>query len=117
MINLRNTTEPQAVAIPLEEPWAFPEPGEAYTFTLRSTFDEVDIIPTWDEDHEGDGISEFGHYALLGLILPEDLPDGSYEYIFRDPTGRKVAGGCVKIGNYDDDAESYEKSISYEQTF
>lgn len=117
MINLRNTTEPQTVAIPLEEPWTFPEQGEAYTFTLRSPFDEVDIIPAFDGDREGDDISEFGHYALLGLTLPEDLPDGSYEYIFKDPNGRKVACGCCTVGDYIDIAGEYEKTISYEQTY
>lgn len=116
MINLRNTTEPQTVAIPLEEPWIFPASGEAYTFTLRSPFDEVDIIPTLIPTQTGD-VTEFGHYALLGLILPEDLPDGSYEYIFKDPAGRKVASGCCTVGDYIDIAGEYEKTISYEQTY
>lgn len=109
MINLRNTTEPQTVAIPLEEPAGV----MPYTLTLRSTFDEVTIALSW----AGDELTEFGHYVEVAVQLPADLPDGSYEYDLTDAQGRKVAGGCVKIGNYDDTAESYEKSISYEQTF
>jgi hypothetical protein len=109
MINLRNITDTQLLRIPLEEPAGV----MPYTLTLRSTFDEVTIAPTWVSDE----LSEFGHYVEVVAQLPEDLPDGSYEYDLTDSQGRKVAGGCVHIGDYDDTAESYEKSISYEQTF
>lgn len=109
MINLRNTADAQLVLIPIEEP-----AGDApYTLTLRSTFDEVDVAPTW----ESDDLSEFGHYAELLVDLPADLPDGSYEYTLTDASGRKVAGGCMTLGDYDADAEIYDKDISYEQNF
>lgn len=110
MIYLNNTTEPQTVAIPLEEPWTFPEPGEAYTFTLRSTFCETTITPT---EGEG-GTTELGHYATLGLTLPEDLPEGSYEYAFRDHTGRLVASGCCTLGAYAPEVEDYDNIVTYE---
>lgn len=109
MINLRNITDAQLLRIPLEEPaGAMP-----YTLTLRSTFDEVALAASW----ESDDLSEFGHYAELLVQLPAELPNGSYEYTLTDAQGRKVAGGCVTLGDYGDDTESYEKSISYEQIF
>lgn len=114
MIYLNNTTEPQTVAIPLEEPWTFPEPGEAYTFTLRSTFCETTVTPNYDGDYEGGDLSELGHYALLGIVLPEDLPDGSYEYAFRDHTGRLVASGCCTLGAYAPEVEDYDNIVTYE---
>lgn len=110
MIYLNNTTEPQTVAIPLEEPWTFLEPGEAYTFTLRSTFCETTLTPT----EENGGVSELGHYAILEFTLPEDLPEGSYEYAFRDHTGRLVASGCCTLGAYAPEVEDYDNIVTYE---
>lgn len=114
MIYLANITDAQAVAIPLEEPWALPGEGEIYTLTLRSTFNAADIAVTYNGSDD-DGISEFGHYALVDIELPADLPDGSYEYRFCDPSGQVVASGCVTIGDYAPDVTRYDKTVEYEQ--
>lgn len=106
MIYLANTSEPQSVAIPVEEPWD----GTTGTMTLRSTFDAVDIAVGITSAEP----SEFGHYALLTVTLPIDLPDGSYEY--RLTIGDKVlAGGCCTIGDYTPAVTRYEKTVEYEQ--
>lgn len=120
MIYLRNTTDPQIVLLPFEA-WNGIELWEADSFghfTFKAMLDNKEIEV--EDDPEEDYPSEFGHYAGLGLILPEGLADGSYEFTLEITAPASLVGKqtfVVQVGDYDAEKVEYEKTIEYEQYF
>lgn len=53
-------------------------------------------------------------YYVFDVNLPDDLPDGEYEYRLID--GAEIlSSGVMNIGGYDSDRKEYEETITYIQ--
>lgn len=119
MIYLKNITTPQAVPIPLEEPWTMPtdDPSTWWYLDIFDTFRLV-TLPINNLISGGDW-SEFAHYALAEITLmdgeePVELPEGSYEYRFHTATGKILSSGCCQVGEYVPQVTKYNQSIEYD---
>lgn len=104
MIYLRNTTEPQELLIPRNGTGAV----ERLLFTAVNTVDLARRIDQEVTDQAGSDL-----YAKVSVSLPEDIPDGEYEYTLSDGD-TLVSSGLLVVGDYAKPNE-YDKEISYEQ--
>lgn len=104
MLYMDNITDAQGVSVPLNGtvPSGVPE------LVIRSTVDLSEYAVTVNEYVPG--IT----YASMSVMLPEGIPDGSYEY--RLSVGdAAVSQGCLQIGGYDCTRKEYDKEITYRQ--
>ena len=104
MIYLRNTTEPQELLIPRNGTGAV----EGLLFTAVNTVDLTMRIDQEVTDQAGSDL-----YAKVSVSLPEDIPDGEYEYTL-SAGDTLVSSGLLVVGDYAKPNE-YDKEISYEQ--
>ena len=104
MIYLRNSTEPQELLIPRNGTGA----AEGLLFTAVNTVDLTMRIDQEVTDQAGSDL-----YAKVSVSLPEDIPDGEYEYAL-SAGDTLVSSGLLVVGDYAKPNE-YDKGISYEQ--
>ena len=104
MLYMDNITDAQGVSVPLNGT----VPSGVPKLVIRSTVDLSECAVTVNEYVPG--IT----YASMSVILPEGIPDGSYEYRLSvgDAT---VSQGCLQIGGYDCTRKEYDKEITYMQ--
>ena len=103
MIYLRNTTEPQELLIPRNGTGAV----EGLLFTAVNTVDLARRIDQEVTDQAGSDL-----YAKVSVSLPEDIPDGEYEYTLSAGDTR-VPSGPMVIGEFDKQ-KAYYTLVRYE---
>lgn len=103
MIYLQNTTESQVLFVPRNGAEASGE----LTLKMRKTIDQDLII-----DRVLDLRTSY-LYFNLAITLPEDCPDGEYEYALMDDN-IVLSTGILVLQSADARTE-YEKDIVYEQ--
>ena len=130
MIYLKNTTDPQVVRIPV----SLPKLDGIVTLRLVNTIDRgpavdcdfdqavylVDALGAFVHDADGKqvAVADIGDtsrlYYVLTVELPDDMPEGEYEYTATvgDVT---VSCGLAILGDRDSDTEQYENTVTYEQ--
>ena len=104
MIYLQNTQEAQVVYIPRNG--VIPQ-GDL-VFKAKNTInleDEVDVHVT--------DLQVSDLYYYLAVSLPENVPDGEYEYTLSSE-GDTLSTGLLVVGAYSKPNE-YDKNITYEQ--
>jgi hypothetical protein len=130
MIYLKNTTDPQVVRIPV----SLPKLDGIVTLRLVNTIDRgpavdsdfdqavylVDALGAYVHDADGKqvAVADIGDtsrlYYVLNVVLPDDMPEGEYEYTATvgDVT---VSCGLAILGERETDTEQYENTVTYEQ--
>ena len=103
MIYLQNTNESQVLFVPKNGAEASGE----LTLKMRNTIDQDFII---------DGVLDLKTsdlYFNLSITLPEDCPDGEYEYALMD--GNIVLSTGILVLESAEARTEYDKDIVYEQ--
>ena len=103
MIYLQNTTESQVLFVPRNGADASGE----LSLKMRNTIDQDFIIDQVLDLKTSD------LYFNLAITLPEDCPDGEYEYALMDDN-IVLSTGILVLQSADAQTE-YEKDIVYEQ--
>ena len=104
MIYLQNTTESQVLFVPRNGAEASGE----LTLKARNTLNQDFIIDRVLDLRTSD------LYFNLSITLPEDCPDGEYEYALMD--GNIVLStGILVLQSADARTDEYDKDIVYEQ--
>ena len=104
MIYLQNNTEAQDVCVPRN---GIVADGEL-EFKAKNTIDLAEKIDLFVADLR---VSNLFYY--LAVILPEDLPNGEYEYTLTDGENL-LSTGLLVVGENSHPSE-YNKVIQYEQ--
>lgn len=105
MIYLQNTQEAQVVYVPRSNGGR--SQGDL-VFKAKNTInleDEVDVHVT--------DLQVSDLYYYLAVSLPENVPDGEYEYTL-SAEGETLSTGLLVVGDYSKPNE-YDKNITYEQ--
>lgn len=105
MIILDNSTEAQLVPIHRET-----EPGTPASLRLRSTVNQKDYFA----EIQDKGLTDNGRYYRIAVVLPEGMPDGSYEYELMAEDA-VIATGCALLGRYGMPVKEYDKIIDFIQ--
>lgn len=105
MIYLQNTQEAQAVYVPKN---GGETPGGDLVFKARNNIDLTNEIDLYVADLQ---VSDLYYY--LAVTLPENIPDGEYEYTlsFEETI---LSTGLLIVGETTQPSQ-YEKEITYEQ--
>lgn len=130
MIYFKNTTDPQVVRIPV----SLPKLDGVVTLRLVNTINRgpavdcdsdqavylVDALGAYVHDADGKqvAVADIGDtsrlYYVLTVELPDDMPEGEYEYT-ATVGDTIVSCGLAILGDRDPDTEQYENTVTYEQ--
>ena len=105
MIYLQNTQEAQVVYVTRSDG---SRPSGDLVFKAKNTItleEEVDVHVT--------DLQVSDLYYYLAVSLPENVPDGEYEYTL-SAEGETLSTGLLVVGDYSKPNE-YDKNITYEQ--
>lgn len=105
MLYLSNTTEAQAVYVPINGD----VPSGELLFKGKSTIDLDTEIDLQVVDLQVSAL-----YMYLSVILPEGVTPGEYEYTVSSQDNETLSTGLLVVGENSAPTQ-YEKSITYEQ--